>query len=162
CVRPAASVHSEPGSNSSLKYCGQVRRPSQCFECRARSRHRITSLARSCELAVELTCCSVTNVCKWTTVHPPDARTSHLRTLSRIREKGLSACPRRPGLFARASRTLYGFRGEGQHPCTPFFLPPLASGQVRAPWRGAHCARTATAWEGGLLNRPGSGSGYRH
>jgi hypothetical protein len=33
------------------------------------------------------------NVCLWTTVHSPDARTSHLRTLSKINGAGLSAFP---------------------------------------------------------------------
>src|SRR5690606_33896120 len=33
CVRPAASVHSEPGSNSSLEVSGSDRSPRQCFEC---------------------------------------------------------------------------------------------------------------------------------
>ena len=36
------------------------------------------------------------NVCLWTTVHSPDARTSHLRTLSKIVGAGLSAFPFRP------------------------------------------------------------------
>jgi len=53
----------------------------QYLECRARSRHQITRLHLH---AFELTCCSVTNVCLWTTIHSPDARTSHLRTLSKI------------------------------------------------------------------------------
>jgi hypothetical protein len=48
-------------------------------------------LAFSCFLESSWRLCS--NVCKWTVIHPPDARTSHLRTLSKIVGKGLSACP---------------------------------------------------------------------
>ena len=37
--------------------------------------------------------CDLFRRLRWTTVHSPDARTSHLRTLSKISGTGLSACP---------------------------------------------------------------------
>src|SRR5690606_25934661 len=52
CVRPAASVHSEPGSNSSLKYCGSARRLRLCFECSVVPAQITRSLA-SCDAVLD-------------------------------------------------------------------------------------------------------------
>jgi len=64
---------------------------------------------------------------RWTIIHPPDARTSHLRTLSKIVETGLSALFRARHRSARASRTLYSSFRERQHLSANFLLPPAAS-----------------------------------
>ena len=52
---------------------------------------------------------------RWTTIHSPDARTSHLRTLSKILGTGLSALFRPRHRSARGSRTLYSSFRERQH-----------------------------------------------
>ena len=61
---------------------------------------------------------------RWTTIHPPDARTSHLRTLSKIEGTGLSALFRPRHRSARGSRTLYSSFRERQHLSANFLLPP--------------------------------------
>jgi len=61
---------------------------------------------------------------RWTTIHPPDARTSHLRTLSKIfRNRPQRLVPSRHR-SARGSRTLYSSFRERQHLFANFLLLP--------------------------------------
>src|SRR5207342_1393954 len=76
CVRPAASVHSEPGSNSSLKYCGSGPKSfAYALSAVVLPRLEITRWLAIARLPFELTCCSVTNVCKMDNF--PPARRPH-------------------------------------------------------------------------------------
>ena len=123
CVRPAASVHSEPGSNSSLK----------CFDSSLATFVNALSadfvpgqllnlLAFACFLLNRWTLLRTS--ARWTTIHPPDARTSHLRTLSKIfRNRPQRLVPSRHR-SARGSRTLYSSFRERQHLSANFLLLP--------------------------------------
>src|SRR5207342_3604932 len=61
---------------------------------------------------------------QWTTIHRPDARTSHLRTLSKILDFGLSASsvPRRTKVPEGAAHHTANFRAVNTSPRP--FLPP--------------------------------------
>ena len=70
--------------------------------------------------------------------HRPDARTSHLRTLSKILGTGLSAASRAPHLSARASRTSYSRFPGRQHLLDTFSASdPLP---IRQPLKAAPSA----------------------
>ena len=79
---------------------------------------------------------------RWTTIHPPDARTSHLRTLSKIVGTGLSALFRPRHRSARGSRTLYSSFRERQHLSANFLLLPDPPKSLRfrsiPSYRAAH------------------------
>jgi hypothetical protein len=92
---------------------------------------------------------------KWTVIHPPDARTSHLRTLSKIVEPASAPvpssppkCPREPHIIPAFPGTSTPreevFRSRGRRWRSPFPVPfPLP------PRQGAHCAWAGAVWEGG-------------
>src|SRR3546814_835083 len=104
CVRPTASVHSEPGSNSSLKFCGfgSRRTSANLLSAVVVTELQNHSLALAC-LLIDFEHLLRTPANGQFT-HLPDARTSHLRTLSKILGSGLSAFFRSAPTFVEASR----------------------------------------------------------
>jgi len=82
---------------------------------------------------------------RWTIIHPPDARTSHLRTLSKILETGLSALFRARHRSARASRTLYSSFRERQHLSAKLFAASRLVVRFVFPKLPSHRAAHLTA-----------------
>ena len=85
----------------------------------------------------------------WTTIHQPDARTSHLRTLSKSSRSGLSAFPSScltpPHRSARGSRLLYSeFRFRQHRAVISFAVPASRSAPLSRPPRGAGRASYST------------------
>src|SRR5690606_24739451 len=127
----------------------------QCFECRARSRHQEPL---DCISAIESILCLLQSICQWQRP-PPDARTSHLRTLSKIFGAGLSAFPvsRRSNLPEGAAHHTAVFVAVNTV-SAPFFyrVPPV---QPKPAKRAAHYARAGRGWEA-LFSTFAPGTGY--
>ena len=99
CVRPTASVHSEPGSNSSLKItCPKT----NYFSCR-------NSITGNVSLALkQLIHCLIKRLQDGQSSIPAGALTIYLRILSKNFESGLSAIFVGCDVSVVASRPLYG------------------------------------------------------
>ena len=113
CVRPTASVHSEPGSNSSLKTtCPKA----NALSCRSQTWQRIACL-------LQLIHCLIKTSARWTVILPAGVLTRYLRILSKNLGIGLSAFFRRARRFRRSEPPIIaGFSASS----TPFFkaVPP--------------------------------------
>src|SRR5690606_26708919 len=137
CVRPAASVHSEPGSNSSLEVFDRPHEEiRQCFECRARSRHQEPLTA---SLRLNLSCCLLRNICDGNGHHQTPAQVT------------CAHCQRSPGSASAPAPRPVGLLPEGaaHHTAvlvavntslTSAFLPRPAR-QPKPVKRAAHYAR---------------------
>src|SRR5690606_27163389 len=101
---------------------------SKLFECSRSTRAPITRLHLH---AFESLLLLVRTSARWTTIHRPDARTSHLRTLSKIVGSGLSASFLPPRCFRRGEPHIVA---RLSHPSTPCGVETSASFRAPAGW----------------------------